>query len=81
MQPHTPKGHLWEWIPPNGAVQGKYLEFVDRMSGTSVGDYIVVLKFMKDQVPEESPEPLGTYASPFSHAYACELTTPVPRPR
>ena len=58
-QTHTPSGLMWEWLPQDGGVQGKHLEFISRQEGVSVGDYIVVLKYIKDQDPEELPEPLG----------------------
>jgi len=54
----TPSGLWWEWLPLNGDIQGKYLEFVNRADGAAVGDYIVVLKFVKNQ--EELPQPIGS---------------------
>jgi hypothetical protein len=57
---------LWEWLPLNGDVEGKYLEFVNREDGAAVGDYIVVLKFVKNQ--EELPQPIGPLYS-LIHKY------------
>lgn len=60
-QKHTPSGVIWEWLPQDTDIEGKHIEFISRQEGVSVGDYIVVLKCMKDHDPTEFAEPLGAY--------------------
>ena len=54
----TPNGLWWEWVPLNGNIDGKRLEFISRatVDGVTPGDYIIALK-LENQT--EVAQPIG----------------------